>query len=65
MDYNNIIYRSDLINMINDAREAYASCAPHEREFLDMIYSKLEDFVCKAPAAAFPCPYCGEPIQKL
>lgn len=64
MDHHNIIYRSDIINLINDAREANASKSDFERTLLDLVYSKLEDILRKVPDADISCPHCGKPLSE-
>lgn len=64
MDQHNIIYRSDIINLINDAREANASKPDLERALLDLVYSKLEDILHKVPDASISCPHCGKSLSE-
>lgn len=62
MDRHNIIYRSDIINMINDAREANENRPELEHAILDLVYAKLEELVRKVPDADIVCPHCGKTL---
>lgn len=60
MNRHNIILRSDIINLINDAREENSKKSELERNILDLIYNKLDEIVQQVPAADIACPHCGE-----
>ena len=64
MDLHNIIYRSDIVNMINDAREASQNKPELEHALLELIYTKLEELVRKVPDAGIVCPHCGKTLAE-